>query len=261
MTKISLIINCDTRPERDNQNGMFNGVVDRDFLTEGIKNKQKFFEGFDIETIVFIDKIEDISVQALDFLHQSCTTVVVRKHSEENKFNDRNYISALSLARGEIICHIDQDVNLFASSKESVQEFINLLDQYDYVCYPSHWSPNPTHDPNYDYYWASTRFFFCKRETLDFTEIIKCLFDSEYLYGKYPASVRNPWTEHILALISKYSGKGVFYPRVEMDKTIIFTWSGYEKSTIKKLNEMSFQEVKEWVLSKGGIQYPVDVKC
>jgi hypothetical protein len=258
---ISLIINCDTRPERNNDNGLFNGVVDRDFLTDGILNKQLFFKGFDIETIVFIDKIEEIPTETLDYLYQICTTVVVRKHTEENKFNDNNYVSALSLARGEIICHVDQDVNLFTNYKESVQGMINLLDNYDYVCYPSHWSPNPTHDPRYDYYWASTRFFFCKRETLDITEIKKCLSDSDYLYGKYPASVRTPWTEHICALISKYTGKGVFYPPIEMDKRIVFTWSSYKKGVIKKLNESSYDDVKKYVEECGNIQYPVDIKC
>lgn len=254
--KLSLCINLDTRSQRDQQEGLFSGAVNLDFLTDGIFNKQKFLHGFDFETIVFIDKHNDIPQQTLDYLHSICDTVVVRKHTHEEKFNDWNYWSALSLCRGDIIMHFDQDVNAFTSGQESVQELINLLDNYDYVSYPSHWSPYPDHNENYDYYWCSTRFFMCKRETLDFTEIKKCLQNMDYLYGKYPASVHNPWFEHIIALISKYTGKGVYYPKIEYDKLSIFTWETYETYTLRRLNELPYEEVKQWILNKGGIFYP-----
>lgn len=245
--KISLVINCDTRPERSSQDGLFNGTVNLDFMDEGVLNKIKFFSGFDIETIIFIDKHQEIPEETLSFLYQHCDTVVIRKHTHEEKFNDYNYLAALSMARGEIICHFDQDVCAFTNGKEPIERMISWLDKYDYVSYPSRWSPNPVHDPKYDYYWCSTRFFMCKRETLDFTEIKKCLMDSDYLYGKYPASIRNPWTEHIIALLSKYNGKGVFYPPFDLNNYCVFTWGKYEKWILRRLNNYSYTEVLEWI--------------
>lgn len=260
MPLLSIVINCDTRPQKDEQTGLFGGVCNEDFLTDGIYNKIKFFEGFDIETIVFVDEHIPVSETTLTYLRSICNVVVIRKHTEEEKFNDFNYVSALSMCRGKFVWHFDQDMCAFASSPQAVQEMIDLLDKYDYVSYPSQWSPNPTHDPNYDYYWCSTRSFLCKRETLDFTEIIKCLQDSDYLYGKYPASVRNPWTEHILALISKYTGKGVYYPPIDHDKLIIFCWENYEQWVLKRLNEYSFEQVKDFVRKCGGVFYPNNLR-
>lgn len=257
---ISVIMNCDTRPERSQQEGLLSGVVNEDMLTDGIFNKIKFFEGFETETTVFIDEHLPVPESALQYLRSLVDCVVIRKHTDEPKFNDNNYISALQLARGEIMCHIDQDTALFTPSQQPIHDMIALLENYDYVSYPSPFSPNPDHNENYNYYWCSTRFFMCKRATLDFTEIKKCLDDSEYLYNKYPATVRNPWTEHILALISKYTGKGVYYPPIEYDRYLIFCWENYEKWTLRRLNEQPYEEVKNWVLQKGGIFYPNHVK-
>lgn len=258
MSTISVVINCDTRGEKNNQTGLFNGVVNLDFLTDGVYNKKKAFDGFDIETIVFVDKHNEIPQQDLEYMYKLCDTVVIRKHTHEEKFNDNNYVSALMLARGEYVVHFDQDENIFTSGKEPILEMIDLLEQYDYISYPSHWSPNATHDPNYDYMWCSTRFFMCKRKTLDFTEIKRCLSDSDYLYSKYPASVRNPWTEHILGLTAKYSGRGVFYPPIDINKIAIFTWGRYETYTLRRLNEFNYDEIKEWLQSHP-INYPNDI--
>lgn len=258
--RISLVINVDTRAERNNENGMFNGVVDRDFLDAGVFNKQKFLSGFDFETIVYIDRHEDVPQQTLDYLYRSCDIVCVSKnHPEYNKFNDINYTNALSLASGDVIIHFDGDMAAFTANKEAVEEMISLLDKYDFISYPSHWTPNAVHDMNYDYQWCSTRFFMCKRENLDITEIRKCLADSDYLYGTYPASVRNPWTEHCIGLISKYAGKGVYYPPIDLNKIAIFCWGSYSKYITMRLNEQSYDEVKNFINSKGGIQYPVDI--
>jgi len=246
MTEISVVINCDTRGERNQQTGLFNGVVNDDFLTDGVFNKIAFFKGFDIETIVFIDEHNPVDEKTLSYLRSICDTVVVRKHTHEEKFNDNNYISALSLARGKYVAHFDQDVAAFTRGKESVEYMMGLLEQYDYISYPSYWSPNPVHDVNYDYWWCSTRFFMCKKETLDFTEIKKCLFDGDYLYGKYPASVRNQWLEHILGLIAKYNGKGVYYPPIQTQNYTIFTWERYETYTLRRLNEFTYDQIFEW---------------
>ncbi len=259
MPTVSICINLDSRPQNNKAETMFNGTTNLDYLTDGIRNKQLFFSGFDVETVVFVDRHLEIPQDVLKHLYDTCDTVVIRKHTSEPKFNDWNYWSALAICRGDIICHFDQDCNAFTSSKEAVQEMIDLLDKYDYVSYPSHWSPDPCHDPNYDYFWCSTRFFMCKRETLDFTQIKKCLEDMEYLYTKYPASVKNPWFEHVIGLISKYTGKGVFYPNIDLNKLAIFSWATYESWTLRRLNELPYEEIKQFIYSKNGIQYPNDI--
>jgi hypothetical protein len=64
--------------------------------------------------------------------------------------------------------------------------------------------------------------------------------------------------EHWLALISKYSGKGVYYPPIDDSKCLIFTFGSYEKWTLRRLNEMSYEEIVKWVELRG-IHYPVDI--
>src|SRR6187551_3640279 len=144
MPFISIVINCDTRPEKNSNDGLFNGAINSDFLTDGVFNKIKFFDGFDIETILFLDKHNEVPEKSLSYIHAICDTVVIRKHTHEEKFNDANYVSALSLARGEIVVHFDGDMGAFTSGKEAIEEMISLLDTYDYVSYPSFWSPYPT---------------------------------------------------------------------------------------------------------------------
>ena len=258
---ISLIINLDSRKERNEFGGNnLTGVVDRDFMFEGVRNKIRYFEGFDFETIVFIDKHENIPQIILDYLYNVCDTVCIRKHTHEEKFNDANYLAALQLARGEIICHMDSDLAVFTSSKEAIQEQIDLLERFDFVSYPTPFSPNPDNNPNYNYWWCSSRYFMCKRGTIDITETEKCLADYEYLYDTYPATVKNAWTEHIIALISKYRrNRFVFYPPLDYSMTLIFCWDNYRKGTLEMLNKMPYEEVKNWVLNNGGIFYPNQV--
>lgn len=256
--KVSIIINCDTRPENNSENGLTKGVVSRDFLTDGLLNKVKFFSGFELEVIMCIDEHEPIAEEDFNYMKTLASTIVIRKHTDEPKFNDWNYWRALAMASGDIICHFDQDSVAFSSSPSAVQEMIDLLDKYDYVSYPSHWSPNPVVDLNYDYWWCSTRFFMCKRTTLDLTEIKKCLEDSGYLYEKYPASVRNPWMEHVLGLTAKYTGNGVYYPPMELDKLAIFSWGSYDKWILRRLNGYSYDEIKNW-LNSHPILYPNNI--
>lgn len=261
MPLISAIINVDTRPECESQTGLFNGAVSRDFLTDTIYNVKKFLEGFDTEIIVFCDEHEPIDETTLKYLRSITDCLVIRKHTHEEGFNNYNYLQALMMARGTYIFHFDQDCVGFTSSKEPVNGLISLLDKYDYVSYPSLWSPNAVDDPNYDYLWCSTRFYCCKRKTLDFTEIDKCLQDYDYMFTQYPASRKHHWLEHILGLIAKYKGNGVYYPKIEYDKWVLFTWERYHKWTLRRLNELPYNEVKDWVLQRGGIQYPNNVTC
>jgi hypothetical protein len=255
--KISVVVNCDNRPENNNFTGSnLGGCVNDDFLIEGIKNKVAFFEGFDIETIIYLDKHKEIPYSVLRYLEERSDCFIARTHTHEPSFNDWNFIRALQMATGDIVVKIDQDTALFRNGKEYVDELLNYLNVYAYVSYPSWWTPDATHDPNYNYKWVSTRFFMCKRETLNFHEIIKCLTDYEYFCDTYKPSRVNPWLEHFLGLISKSS---VIYPPIELDKGAIFSWGSYKQGTLQMLNNMPYEEVKKWIEEQGNIQYPNDV--
>lgn len=254
---ISLVINCDTRPIQNVQHGLFSGVVNEDFLTDGIENKINFLKGFEIEVIIFIDKHLEIPEKTLEYLHSVATTLVIRKHTDEEKFNDYNYLSALFLARGEIIMHIDQDTSVFAKSREYVEELIRLLETYKFVSYPSYWSPKPVHDESFGIRtWASTRFFICKREALRFDTLIHCLKDADWAYKTFGDSPRRcNWLEHFLTLTNNDS---CFYPPIEPNKGLIFSWGSYEKWTLRRLNTFPYEEVVKFIEAHP-IQYPVDV--
>lgn len=257
---ISIVINCDTRKPRDEANEMFSGTVNADFLVHGVWNKLKFFSGFKIECILYIDEHLELSKEDIDIIKPLCSTLVIRKHTEELSFNDWNYYRALSLASGDVICHFDQDTAAYTSSKDYVDELIKHLDDYKFVCYPSHWTPYPTHDDSFEgKFWASTRFFMCKRETLKLDELKKCIEEPEWMYEKYGDSPRRcNWTEHFLA---KINGNSVLYPPMQLHKGAIFSWSKYKTGTLQMLNELDYELVKQWILHHGNIVYPCDVRC
>lgn len=260
--KLSIVLNCDTRNGFQNESskatGLFNGCTSEDFLVDSTLNKIKFFDGFDKEIILHIDRHNDVPIHILEKLQEITDCLVIRKHTHETKFNDNSYVRVLSLATGDIICHWDQDTAAFASSKQEVEKLISLLDSHTCVSYPSPFSPNPDVNDSYDYWWCSTRCFMCKREWLDLKELKKCLDDSDYLYSKYPASVKNPWTEHCIGLLAKYNGNGVYYPKIETDKYSIFSWGSYRKGLLKELNNLPYDQVKDFI-NQHGIHYPCDI--
>lgn len=256
--KVSICINVDTRPENPVAEKMFNGTVNEDYLTDGVFNKIKFFDGFEKEVIVFVDEHLPLSQKAHDYLLSMADTLVIRQHTNEPSFNDWNYIRCLQLASGDVVAHFDQDTAAFTSSKQKVDDLIGLLDNYAYVSYPSYWSPNAVDDPSFNYKWVSTRFFMCKRETLNFPETIKCLTDYDYFVGKYMPSRVCPWTEHFLGLIA---GSNVIYPPLDVDNITIFSFDKYEKGTLQRMNNQSYDEVKQFIISRGGLHYPCDLTC
>ena len=255
--KISAVINVDSRPQRDSIDSMFHGVCNPEFWIDGVKNKIKFLEDFDKEIILYVDEHLPIPFDKLLELRAITDTLIIRKHTNEHSFNDWNFIRALQMASGDIVMHFDQDCAAFSSSKESVQEMIDLLESYDYVRYPSHWSPNAVIDESFNYRWVSTRFFICKRQTLNFPEIIKCLTDYDYFCNTYKPSRACPWTEHFLGLISN---SNVFYPPIQFDKLAIFSWGSYKSGLLDELNNKSYDEIREW-LRVHPIVYPNDIYC
>jgi len=263
MPEISCVINVDSRKENDTNEKMFNGVVSRDFLVDNVINKKKLFEGFDAEFIVFLDLHEDVSEETISHMRELADTLIIRKHNkefEDNKnfaaFNDLNYLQALFCARGKYIFHFDGDVSAFTISPEPIREYINLLDKYGFVSYPSLWSPNPVVDDSFQgVFWVSTRFFCCKRKSLDFTELMKCQLDYDYWKENYPRARLCHWLEHILHYTKDNC---VYYPEVEFNRFILFTWHNYEKYTLQRLNNQTFEEVNKWVCSKQ-FGYPNDL--
>lgn len=261
MPEISLVINCDTRPQKNQETGLFSGTSNLDYLTDGIRNKQLYFSGFDIETIVYVDQHLPIPENELKYLHEICDAVIIRKHQDFPGFNDRNYVEALGMARGKFVCHADQDTAMFTSSPEYIQKQLDWLETYDYVSYPSQHSPTPVIDSSFDSWWSSTRYFLCKRETLDFTELRKMMEDYDYCFTKYPANRRCHFLEHWLGLLAKYTGKGVFYPPMEFEEYCVFSWGRYEDYIWRRLNEYSYQEVLNWLLKHPLTPPNNDVYC
>lgn len=262
--KLSIVINLDSRDGFDAEHseigGLFSGCKSTDFFTEGILNKRYFFSGFDVEVIAYVDKHKELPEAVKQTLVGICDKVMIRPHTGEMSFNCWNYHRALSMATGDIVCHVDQDTACFTSGKEYVEELIGYLDSYRFVSYPSHWTPNPVHDDSFGgKFWASTRFFICKREDLKLDELAMCISNPDWMYEKYGDSPRRVnWTEHYLA---KINGNSVFYPPVELHKGAIFSWASYRAGTLEALNKMPYEAVKQWVLHMGGINYPADVKC
>ena len=260
MPRLSVVINIDTR----NQNNLFGGenlkgCVNSDYWTDGIWNKVRFFDGFpDKEIIVYIDQHNEMPEETLKYIRGLADTVVIRKHTAEPSFNDWNYLRALQMASGDIVCHIDQDTACFTSSPQPIQEMIDLLEHHSFISYPSYWSPKPVIDDSFGHRtWASTRFFFCKKEALKFEELKNCLIEPNWGYEKYGDSPRRlNWTEHFLTLTNNDS---CFYPPIDLDRIAIFSWGSYDSYILKRLNEFSYDQVKEFILQRGGIEYPCDV--
>jgi hypothetical protein len=280
---ISLVVNVDTRKgflqDSTVEEPMLNGTRSVDFITEGILNKIKFLEGFNYEVILYIDVHEPLPEYAekflFDLLQRENCVIVFSKHREYYKeqvycpkMNDLNYLQALFLARGKYIIHTDADMAIFRRDSSVLSEWKNWLDtgMYEYISYPSRCSPSAVSDPRFNYRWVSTRFFFCKKDVIDFTEVEKCLHDSNYLYTKYGDSdtPKSPWLEHVLGLISygpNFSTPNkVFYPSMDYEQCLIFSFSNYNKGTLAKFNNMSYEQVKNFVINNGGIQYPCNVR-
>lgn len=277
MSVVSIVINLDTRPGfldgkivKDGK--IMDGPRSIDFLTHGVMNKIKFFEGYEQEVTVYVDVHDPIPQETINELVAMQTrgeihNLCLNKHTENlggtyyPKWNDLNFLNAMAMARGNLICHFDGDMSAFRANKDVIDEWIGWIDEgkYDFVSYPSVWSPGPVVKTDWEYWWASTRFHLCRREFIDYTEILKCLSDSEYLYGKYgDKKHRCPWYEHVVGMMA---GPGrVFYPPADHNKALVFAWQSYQSGLLDRLNKMSYPEVVAWVMSRGGISYPCDVR-
>lgn len=269
---ISIVCNLDSRPGVSGDVSEFTahnqGTRNWDFFTAGLLNKLAFFKGFQTELIVFIDEHEAIPEHILNQVRLMADTVVLRSHNRSYRgadhvgyFNDLNYLRALFMARGEIIAHFDADTAAFTRDKAYVDGLIALLDQYKFISYPSRWSPNAVDDPSFEgRTWASTRFFLCRRESLQFDVLERALREPEWAYETFGRPARQlPWLEHFLSLVN---GESVLYPPRDDANTLIFCWSRYLTGILPALYKKSFDEVADYVLNRcGGVQYPCDVRA
>ncbi len=259
--KISVAFNADTRPVCPEFQGLHKGVRSRDFIGRAaLENKRRFFDGFDIELIAFIDEHESLTHEQYDTLHELCDCVVVRKHSRYyrgynpfNAFNDVSYLQCMAMARGDIICHLDQDMFAYRSSRAPIDWMVNevVSGLHKFVSYPSQNSPAPCHAPEYENkWWISTRFFLCLRESIDFTVLERAIREPQWLYETYDRPPReNPWTEQFLGIMAGYS---VIYPPVDLRSWAVFPWMNYADGAIAKLNSMQPEEVFYAIEKAGG---------
>lgn len=273
---ISIVINTDTRPgymEKESVQGkQFEGTRSLDYFTDGVLNKANFFRGFKLQVILFVDVHEPLDKQVEDTLHEwhkegKIDVLVLHRNNKTFPgfdyfpcYNDLNYLNALMFSRGKYVVHFDGDMAGFCKDSSVITDWINLLDTgvYDYISYPTPWSPKPDEDPRWDYSWVSTRFFMCKRSSLDYTEIQKCLVDPDYMYAKYGDKYhRCPWFEHVLGIMA--GPDKVFYPAYDLQKYFVFSWSYYHSGNYEKLNRIPYEKVLEYVFACGGIRYPCDV--
>lgn len=256
--KLSIIINCDSRPRNDNAEKMFHGISNWDFLTEGIENKVKPFSSFDKEVICYLDKHQEIPVEIIEKLKFLSDCLIIRNHTSECSFNCFNYLRALYMASGDIIVHFDQDTAMFVNDSEYINQLISYLNEYKFVSYPSFWSPNAVDDQSFQgRMWASTRFFMCKRETLDFKALEMCIRNPDWAYETYGDVARRlNWLEHFLTLTNENS---VYYPPIEFDKGVVFCWDHYIEGVLQRLNKLDYKDIQQYIIDCGGMHYPCDL--
>lgn len=258
--RISLVINVDSRAPFNKFEGMRKGVRSRDFLRSGILNKKSFFKNVEVETIVHLDLHEDISDLDMKFLKDESDCLVVRKHSKFyrnanpfNGFNDVSYIQALSMCRSDWVCHMDGDMAAFSRDGSVIEWMMDEVDsgRTSFVSYPSESFPGPCHAPEYcGKWWVSTRFFFGKRESLDFTILERSIRDPQWFYSTYDRPPReNPWLEQMLGILVNYK---VVYPRPDLSKWVVFPWMSYYDGLLEKLNSMSYDDVEAAIMRAGG---------
>jgi hypothetical protein len=253
---ISVVINCDNRSgyltsSAGSDYGKYSlqGVRSVDFLTHGVRQKINYFRGHDIQCILYIDKHDNLDshlfygIEEMVLLCGNNSKVIFKEHERTSyKWNDKIYIEALKLAEGDYVVHFDQDCNAYRTDESNViNQYFEWLETYKYVCQP--WDGIGD-----EMFHASTRFFICKKETLEQA------FREDLLTNPLRGS-HNPCLEFSLGLVA---GKGsVLYPPRDDNNYLVFSWATYKSGTLKKLNNLPYGKVKEYILSCG-LHGPMD---
>jgi len=261
MPTLSITINADSRRgyltnEKssigDYAPGGQEGCRSIDFFLEGVKNKMNFFKEYNCQCLLYLDEHEPIPdglfMQIVELVksYGNNSQVICKSHNRtRHRWYDYIYIEALKLAEGDYVVHFDCDTAAFKSyGSDIVEKYIKWLDEgYKYICYP-------IRNDETQMWWASTRFFICKRETLRLEDAEDCL-NNDYLYKTYGRMRYDPYPccwEHTAAL-REPEGAVLYPPRTDKEY-IIFCWVTYFKGTLKKLNDCNYEKIQEFIEDK-----------
>lgn len=252
---ISVVLNCDTRRGCDTEvsttgdsgKGSLQGVRSYDFLVEGVKNKLQFFSGYRCEIILAVDEHEPLPESVKSEIHdmvrrQEIDVFICQPHERTSKFwYDKITVAALKLATGDYVAHFDQDCAAFRDpNSDIIAQYLLWLGDggWQFVCQPTTMLLE-----DHKMWWASTRFFICKRETLDFSKLDEAVSNEGARVAKYGHA---PALEHVLGRMG-----GVLYPPANWDDHMVFSWQTYCKSTLGKLNRMPYPLVRDYIMSFG----------
>jgi hypothetical protein len=280
--EIGVVINVDTRPGYLNQRVMCGmhgdgGARSIDFMTDNVINKINFFRGYDIEITLYLHRVDAMPDGLMsqfnkmidlghihNFVVNSNTRTFMGKPIRQ--WHDTMYLNAIMLSRAKYIAHFDGDTSAYRRDEcDIVDRLMNWVEsgEYEIVSYPSYYSPHEGPDQllpgDPAYLWASTRFFFCRRDWFDYNKFIKCFDDGYWVEAHQGEPHRYPnVTEQILGFLA---GPGkVLYPPKDLDQFMIFCWHTYLRGLIGKLNFMSYDEVNNFIMTEcGGIGGPCDV--
>lgn len=264
MPKLSIVISCDTRPGADAEfheiknygGGNLCGVHSLDFLTAGVVAKNRFLEsaGFERETILFVDLHEAwIPGRILDDLEKllasgEITRLITQPHSKaRHRWNDHLMLDALAHASptSDFVAHWDGDcIGYRRPDFDVLKMYVGLLDSgYKFIC-----QQTPLNQGEHLMFWASTRFFLCRRESLDLPELRR-LIDDDYRRSKF-GSRHLPCVEHILGAMA--GENSVLYPPSQNQDFAVWSWVHYFRGVIQKLNKMSYEDVYRYVFETCG---------
>lgn len=264
---ISVVINADSRPNAgaeisttgDSGKGSLQGVRSYDFLVDGPKMLRNYFSGYEIEMILAIDEHEPLPVEVRSEIHemikrQEIDVFICQPHERKSKYwYDKITIAALKLATGDYVAHFDQDCAAFRDPNSDIiakyLAWLNDSPPYQFVCQPTTMTL-----AEHKMYWASTRFFICKRETLDFAKLDEAVSNEGARFAKYGHA---PALEHVLGRMG-----GVLYPPADWSDHIVFSWARYHRGVLGKLNRMPYEDVRKFLFDTcGGPLGPNDILC
>lgn len=268
---VSIVINCDTRPMMDAEmftvgddggQGSLHGCRSWDFLLAGIEQKLDFFRTVPKQLIIYVDLHEPIPDDVMSFLKWCEYSVpdsklVIKEHERTfPHWNDRILLDALKLADGEFVAHFDQDANAMSNpSFDAGKKIIAALELgvAKFICQPTDLTRE-----QHGMWWASTRFFACRRAALDFEALEDAMADPQRIFSKYPSfgQTHLPCLEHILGITA---GKdGVLYPPRQDDNWLAWSWARYRKGLLVRLNEMDWESVSRYISKDLGLCGPND---
>lgn len=286
--EIGIVINADTRPgylDRNAYCGMATGGGCRsvDFLIDNVLNKVLFFRDYNIEVTLYVDMHTAFTPEILAALNEMVNqglvhNLVLNRNSGYfmgkaiRQWHDTMYLNAMMLSRAKYIAHFDADTSAWRRDDCAIiKEWIDLIEsgKYKIISYPTAHSPNegdvpgrnalPTGPGGFDYLWASTRFFFCRRDFIDFARIAECFDDNRWIQLHQGRPHRYPNVmEQILGFLA---GPGqVCYSPKDTKQFMIFSWHRYTQGKIGALNRLPYDDVYRYVMEDcGGINGACDV--